>query len=323
MAKPESEATDEPSLGRRSPRIGIRMNALVRRPTTARCATLASLVLSSAALFAGCGDSSTSAGVAPDGGTDSAAVPEASVGAPDARGAAVDAATVVTPADTGAPSAAITVSGHVVAYPTNVPLKSRHVTLLDATGRRVDLTTDANGALEAKGVLPPYDALVDGSTLSPQPKIYVGVSTPRPRLTGWSDVAGDPWRRATVNVQVAAPACGTAQCNYSIVFSDAQGALSTVTGGIAGSYPAGYAPTGPDAFSVQWLGSATARVTARYLVTDATYSHYWYGELANIAVSDAGTTSAGDLSAAPTPPSVPPVSRWTVQPCPRRGDSQT
>ncbi len=209
------------------------------------------------------------------------------------------------PPDGGA-STAITVTGYAVDKnrPTS-RLSGRSVALLDATGRRVALTSDASGAFEASGIVPPYDALVEGGAAGETPIAYLGLSTAAPRIGGWSSEVVCTTRSATIDVPVALPACGSAECHYDVSLSSAGDPL------VGGSSGQSYDPSAPpQTMSVQasWCGDASIAVALHVLTSDDAYVRYAYASTTPIDVTDGATATAGMI----TPLAVPTAGTMTL-----------
>jgi hypothetical protein len=202
----------------------------------------------------------------------------------------------------------VTVTGHVVIegswYSTSAPqpIASRKVTIVDANGVRTDVTTDGSGAFTVSDVVTPYDAVVAaGPSAQGNPVAFLGLSTPDPRLMGWADsTSGQNPYTATVKVVVQEPSCGSASCIVDIEPYDC-----SFTGEVAfaSGESGGYTTATTQSFSVpiEWTGLASACAGFNVLVSDSTFSHFWYGQTAaNVSQGATPTTSTLALNAIPT-----------------------
>ena len=211
------------------------------------------------------------------------------------------------------------VSGHAVDISSRAapppPLAGRQVAFLDATGQRVEVTTDANGAFTVSGLVPPYDALVPPApgaspptALALGPNAYLGLTTAHPRLSG-APIAVAAWRTATLNVPMDLTACGTAGCAFA---GGASTEGSSDAGG--GEFTGIYVTTNPSSetasCTVAWSGAASTVMDLAVVAYDSTHTAYWYGTELGVAISDQGTVTAPSLTVAPVP--VLPPASFTV-----------
>lgn len=217
------------------------------------------------------------------------------------------------PDASGDAGVSVNISGHVVDFAFH-PIPARKVTILDVNGVRTDVTSDAAGAFAVSGVVPPYDAVVAAPLGAGIPEAFLSVSTRHPRLVGWPDPtdASSPIpteRSAMVNVSVQEPVCGSSFCNIDISPYDCAGSGNSFGGGAAGGYST--AKTYTYAVPVSWTGSSQASCVAfNVLVSDATSTHFWYGQVeSNGPVADGSTVTTATTLA---PTSIPTVGNVTV-----------
>lgn len=302
-----------------------------------------------AATAAGCssgGADATDAGSGDAGEQDSAADLDSggdSAGFADAQDSADSASTFDAPssanvADGGADGQAAsdgavlsTVSGHVVAWPAsgafpgpNAPaLAGRRVTVLDAAGKKTETVTDASGAFDVSGVIPPYDALVDtpqGATGSNFfQTVFVSIGTLHPRLLGQPEPAdggapepdgsGPPtWRQGELDVPLQLPTCPSTNCSYYLELVDHVSGSSL--GGGRGSFSNQEAPF--TALSIAgWYGDVTDTVDVYVLAFDEACTSYWYGSYTGgVLVQDKATTQ---LPVTIAPSAVPNIGTFTLE----------
>jgi hypothetical protein len=225
-------------------------------------------------------------------------------GDPPDRAPTSDAAPA--PAPDGRPSIAVAVAGSVVdkTDPTT-PLSGRQVVLLDANEQRIALTTDASGAFRAAGVVPPYDALVAGDGADVTPIAYLALSTARPQLGGWSGQAPCTPRATTIEIPLALPACGAADCRYDVSLASGGRPLE---GGVTGQAYDPSQPTETATLHASWCGRATASIEASVLAHDAAHSNYAYASSPAMSVADGVATTAAIV----TPTAVPTAGATTL-----------
>jgi hypothetical protein len=292
--------------------------------------SLAVVVLS--AVTFGCGASNGNPGTEPDAGNDASpplnpdagaagdSTPEDPEGGDAAGGSTPpnqDGSTPVTDGgatvDSGHAAPPIAVSGNIIvegSAASPVPIAARKVTIVDANGTRTDVTSDPSGAFTVSGVVPPYDAVVAAGPLArANPIAFLGVSAPHPRLLGWPDSLPAPsTNSATINVVVKEPPCGSSACNIDFSPYDCSFSGTKVGGGETTSYLIATTQT----FSpipINWSGSASAAcVGFNVLVSDNTYTHFWYTQVGVSNVAN-GTTVT---TAAVTPVSIPSLGTITL-----------
>jgi hypothetical protein len=248
-------------------------------------------------------------------GSDGSAVTVVSDAAMDSRGAdqsspGVEGGPVPEAGPEAGPESAvpITVAGQVVvdnlfsSSPVQ-PIASRNVTIVDANGRRTNVTSDATGAFSVGDVVPPYDALVaQGPSAQSFPKAFLGVSTPHPRLLAFPDSATTLTQStATVNLVVQEPACGSSPCFMSLIPYDCSPTGVSVSGGVNTSY--GTAGTQSFQLPAIWESAANAPcIGINVLVSNATYTQFWYGQVeAGGNVANGATVTSSPVSPQPIP----------------------
>ena len=215
-----------------------------------------------------------------------------------ARDGAGDAASDVAASDVATSDEAdvaagtLAVTGHAVSGPLSIlyltggwpavtPLPSRHVAVLDAAGKLTNATTDATGGFAVEDVVPPYDAVVfpqagDGAD---GPYVYVGLSTPHPRLVGSADVTDAGTTSATqhggwLSVPLQLGACGATTCELETLISG-----SPTDGFLYNSNNAPVAeststPTGH--VYADWTGPSIATtINFDFLEADPSFQHFW------------------------------------------------
>ncbi len=196
----------------------------------------------------------------------------------------------------GDASGPIQVSGHVVDIYAGAFVASRKVTLVDATGARTEVTTDANGAFQADGIVPPYDALVAaGPYGGANPVVYLGVTVAHPRLHGWPDV-GYTTGSATVNVLLQEPSCGASTCQVWLTAFGCNGEEVQFNGGVT-TYQT--ATTEPISAPTGWYNTTSPCIGYDVLVSDSTFTHYWYAEVTAGTVSNGATVTTSTVVPSP------------------------
>ncbi len=208
------------------------------------------------------------------------------------------------------------VSGHAVDISSRAapppPLADRQVAFLDATGQRVEVTTDANGAFTVSGLVPPYDALVPPApgaspptALALGPNAYLGLTTAHPRLSGAPTVVAAA-RAATLNVPLDLTACGPTGCGF-FVGATTEGPSGSGGGEFQGSYLAGHPASQTVACTLGWYGDASTVIDIAVVAYNSTQTAYWYGTALGVAVSDQSTVTAPSIAVAAVP-LLPPAS---------------
>jgi len=217
--------------------------------------------------------------------------------------------------DGGDAAPPITVSGSIIvdgsaALPVPVRIAARKVTIVGADGKRTDVTSDASGAFTVSGVVPPYDAVVAGGPVAQAyPIAFLGISTPHPRLLGFPDsLSGLAPNSASINVVVEEPPCGSSACNINLSPYDCSFSGAKIYGGESGGYMTPTTQTFA-AVEINWSGSTTVACAGfNVLVSDKTYSHFWYGQAGVSNVANGATVTTYTA----TPMSIPSLGNITL-----------
>lgn len=258
-----------------------------------------------------------------DAATDSFSAPDADAGSALDAGNADAASQPEGSADSGvdAPTG-ITVSGHVRSLGDSffaagmTPLAFREIGIRGATGKVATTTTDATGAFQIAGIEVPYDAVVYPGSPSDYPYVFMGLSTPHPRLMGAVTLTQFT-SAVTTSVQFQNCGSSTCQCSATWWFPD------------LGTYAAlGCGPISSNNLTVSlspslsWTGQVSTTADLHVLEWDPQAQHFWYGVASGVSFTGglpttvppivlASVPTAGTVTMTATAPGLPAT--WQQQ----------
>lgn len=183
----------------------------------------------------------------------------------------------------------------------------RTITLVDARGQKFTATTAADGKFQLPSVAVPYDVRVHAK--EGPGTAWIGVTRRDVQLRAYRDAPSTTCTsvKTTLNMTVQYPACPSDSCDLDISIHSADGRAS---GGLVTGYTAGMTSGvwSPEASWCSLPGTTAPAVTVDVLVSNRSYSTFFYRRLGPYAAQPNGSVQVGSFSV----PSVPTIGTLTA-----------
>jgi hypothetical protein len=190
------------------------------------------------------------------------------------------------------------------------------LTVIDATSKRQQATTDANGKATFASITPPYDVLVPSADGKGAPRVYAGLADPSVRLNTSSTTSTASQNSATLNMTIVGPPCGDNYCPYTLsTVSKDTGNGGRGSSGAAGSYWAGN-PILSSPTTHQWFGPTKSVIIYWHvMVSDNSYTKFWHAS-GSTSVNAGDTVNLGTIypSVIPTLGNLTSTITWVKEP---------
>lgn len=183
----------------------------------------------------------------------------------------------------------------------------RTITIVDARGQKFTAVTAADGTFQLPSVVVPYDVRVHAK--EGPGTAWMGMTRRDVQLRAYRDAPSTTCTsvKTTLNMTVQYPACPSESCDLDISIHSADGRAS---GGLVTGYTAGMTSGvwSPEASWCSLPGTTAPAVTVDVLVSNRSYSTFFYRRLGPYAAQPNGSVQVGSFSV----PSVPTIGNLTA-----------